>query len=106
LGIGPGDWLLFCPEADAPTLKARISAVPGCYAAEQGDALTFLDLGDAVDLIVRLTGLRADALAPGRTARTRIAGIAAIFHGTDDGVRMLFDRSYQRHVRDWLDAAV
>ncbi len=105
LAIGPGDWLLIHPEADADAAAARVTTAGG-YAIEVSDALIVLDLKDATQVLSRLTGLGIACFEPGRTARTRLAGIAVVLAGLDmGGVRMIFDRSYARHMRRYLDLA-
>jgi heterotetrameric sarcosine oxidase gamma subunit len=105
LAIGPQDWLLIHPDAEAGATAAAI-AVAGGYAIEVSDALIVLDCDNADQMLGRLTGLDVACFGPGRTGRTRLAGIAVVLTGLDvGGVRMIFDRSYARHMRRYLDLA-
>ena len=106
LGIGPGDWLLLYPEAARDAAETEIAAAAG-YAVEVSDALIILDLHAAAAPISRLTGLEDASFAPGRVARTKLAGIPVILTGLDERtVRMIFDISYARHMRRYLDLAL
>lgn len=105
--IGPGDWLLFAPDAKRDVLAARIAAVPGAYVVDVSDELVILELGDAAALLARLTGLDPLRLGPSRVVRTRLAGIAVTLTTCDDcGLRMMFDVSYASHILAFLDRAL
>ena len=66
-----------------------------------------LDMGDTSTLIGRLTGLAPARFGPGKAARTKFAGVPAIFTSTEkeEGVRVIFDISHARHIRAYLDVA-
>lgn len=105
LAIGPNDWLLIHPDAEAGATATGIAAAGG-YAIEVSDALIVLDLDDAGQIVSRLTGLDSESFGPGRTTRTRMAGIAVVLTGlVAGGVRMIFDTSYARQMRRYLDLA-
>ena len=105
--IGPGDWLLFAPNADRDALAARIAAIPGAYAVDVSDKLAIFDLGNAAALLAQLTGLDLLQFGPSRVMRTKLAGIAVTLTTSDDGgVRMIFDASYIDHIVAFLDRAL
>lgn len=105
LAIGPNDWLLMHPQADADAAASAVAAAAG-YAIEVSDALIVLALGDASPIMSRLTGLDVACFSPGRTASMRLAGLAVVLAGLETGgVRMIFDRSYARHMSRYLELA-
>lgn len=104
LCMAPSDWLLIHPEGEHAAVTARVQAAGG-YAVDLSDALVVVDLDDAAAAISRLTGLESARLAQGRAARTKLAGIAVVLTGLrEEGVRMIFDRSYAHHLRRYWDA--
>jgi heterotetrameric sarcosine oxidase gamma subunit len=106
LAIGPGDWLMTAAAAERDALASRIAAVPRAYGVDVSDALVMLDLGAAAILMTRLTGIDSAQFGNGRVARTRFAGIPVILTTTGDtGIRMMFDISYARHMRSFLEFA-
>ncbi|WP_397583535.1 hypothetical protein [Sphingorhabdus sp.] len=106
VAIGPGDWLIFCPEEQRENVLAKIALSQG-YAVETSDALVMLDLGDAAEILSGLTGLNVESFGSGRATRTKLAGIGVILTTADDGsLRMIFDISYARHMRRFLEYAI
>jgi heterotetrameric sarcosine oxidase gamma subunit len=107
--LGPGEWLLIAPQAGESALARWIDEAltdRGGAAVPAGDGLAMIALENKSNLFSRLTGLRAETFAPGRTARTRIADTAVVFVGGVTGVvRLIFDRAQAHHIRRWLDCA-
>jgi heterotetrameric sarcosine oxidase gamma subunit len=106
IALGPGDWLILSPETDREIALAKIAASQG-YAVELSDALVMLELDDAATTLSELTGINAETFGSGRSARTKLAGIGVILTTAANGnVRMIFDVSYARHVRKFLECAI
>lgn len=107
--VGAGEWLLFARDEERGDLIRRLEeqrVAAAAYWAELSDALLVLECDCDAALVSRLMGLPEPALAEGRAARTRVAGVAVLFIRTEAGMRMIFERSYDRHLRAWLDRAI
>lgn len=107
--VGAAEWLLLVPADEGSEMIGRLEEerVAGrAYWAELSDGLLCLESDHPAALIAELTGLPEAALAVGHSARTHMAGMAVLFIGTEAGISMIFERSYQRHLRAWLDRAI
>lgn len=107
--LGPGEWLLFCSTSNRRELAEGLCAVQDegrGYWTELSDALTVLSLDADTPIIAELTGLPLASLGPCRAARTRAAAIAMLFVvGADRRTLMIFESTFDRHVRAWLNVA-
>jgi heterotetrameric sarcosine oxidase gamma subunit len=107
--IGPSEWLVTCPRAEATETSIRIEAAldgGAGWMAEISDRIVALDVADALTWS-HLTGLSVGALSEGRTARTRLGDVAITLVGLAGGsTRLLIDRSYEQYLRGWLDRAI
>lgn len=111
LWLTPAEWLLECPVRDVAALRSAFTRRLGkslAVATVMSDAFACFDLSGAQTPDVLASGcgldLRADNFPVGRVVRTSLADIPAIIRktGAPDGFRCLVDRSYARHIRDWL----
>lgn len=111
LWLTPAEWLLECPLKDTDALHdAFTRRLAGSLAAvtEVSDALVCFGLSGARAIDVLASGCslnqRADIFPAGRVARTSLAGIPAIIRKTGEphDFRCLVERSFARHMRDWL----
>lgn len=111
LWITPAEWLLECPMKEIDSLHSvftRRLARSLAVATDMSNAFACFDVSGARTNDVLMSGcsldFRTDAFPAGRVARTSLAGIPAIIRKTGEphGFRCLVDRSYARHVRDWL----
>lgn len=111
LWLTPAEWLLECPVKDTDALRSALTrrlARPLAVVTDMRDAYACLDLSGARASDVLASGcsldLRADIFPAGRVARTSLAGIPAIIRKTAEphDFRCLVDRSFARHIRDWL----
>lgn len=111
LWLTPAEWLLECPVKDTDSLHSgftRRLATSLAVVTDMSDAFTCFELSGARAADILMSGcsldLRTDIFPAGRVARTPLAGIPAIIRKTGEphGFRCLVDRSYARHIRDWL----
>lgn len=116
LWLTPREWLLELPASEAASLRAALIprlASSLAVVIDMSDAYVTCDVSGARAADVLMSGctldLRADAFPAGRSARTALADIPAIIWnpgGEPRNVRCIVDRSFAKHVRDWLvDAA-
>lgn len=107
---GPDHWLATSEGLRASELVAELTAATeGCLSAvvDISDSVTaFQLLGAAVPaLLARGTSLDLDreVFGPGRCARTRLAGLAALLRPLEEnGYEMLVDRSEAQFLLDWF----
>jgi sarcosine oxidase subunit gamma len=111
LWLTPAEWLLECPVKDTDALHSALTrrlARSLAVVADMSDAFACFDLSGARASDVLASGcsldLRADMFPAGRVARTSLAGVPVIIRKTGEphGFRCLVDRSFARHIRDWL----
>jgi len=111
LWLTPAEWLLECPAAETDSLQSAFTrrfATSLAIVTDMTDAFACFELNGARTHDTLTSGcsldLRADIFPAGRVARTSLAGIPAIIRRTGEpqGFRCLVDRSYARHLRDWL----
>jgi sarcosine oxidase subunit gamma len=111
LWLTPAEWLLECSEQDTHALHSAFTrrlARSLAVVTDMSDAYACFDLSGARAADTLMGGcsmdLHAATFPAGRVARTSLAGIAAIIRktGKPHGFRCLVDRSYARHIRDWL----
>lgn len=106
--MGPAEWLLlastgFLHDLDKMEDVLRVERVPSVRC---GSRLQILDFGPVISLFRDLTGLPGAALAPGRTARTRLADVPVTLAVRGDGrIRLFFERIHAPHLRTWLERA-
>lgn len=109
--LSPAEWLLECPVKDTVALRSALTrrlARPLAVVTDMTDAFACFDLIGARTGDVLASGssldLRADIFPAGRVARTSLAGTPAIIRKTGEphDFRCLVDRSFARHMRDWL----
>jgi hypothetical protein len=108
LCIGITEWILLARPDHVGKLDEllRWAEDRGIGSTRCGDRLCILELDAPRSLLASLTGLRCEALATGRVARTRLADIRVTFAAIAEGTTwLIFDRSYAPHVRAWLDRA-
>jgi sarcosine oxidase, subunit gamma len=111
LWLTPAEWLLECPAEETDSLQSAFTrrlATSLAIVTDMSDAFACFELsGDRVDDVL-MSGcsldLRTAIFPTGRVARTSLAGVPAIIRKTGEphGFRCLVDRSYARHIRDWL----
>jgi len=111
LWLTPAEWLLECPMQDTGSLRSALTrrlATSLAVVTDMSGAFACFELdGDRTHDIL-MSGcsldLRAESFPAGRAARTSLAGIPAIIRTTAEphGFRCLVDRSYARHLRNWL----
>lgn len=111
LWLTPAEWLLECPVKDADALHDALTrrlAGSLTVVTDMSDAFACFDLSGTPtgDLLAGgcSLDLRADIFPAGRVARTSLAGVPAVIRKTGEphGFRCLIDRSFARHMRDWL----
>lgn len=111
LWLTPAEWLLECPVKNTDAVHkafTRRLARSLAVVTDMSDAFACFDLSGTRTDDVLASGcsldLRADIFPAGRVARTSLAGIPAIIRKTGEphDFRCLVDRSYARHIRDWL----
>jgi sarcosine oxidase subunit gamma len=114
LWLAPKEFLLELPAARTPAmLAALVSRLAPLLAAvtDVSDAFAGFDVSGGAAPDVLMTGctlnLQPDAFAPGRVARTALAGVPAILWKSADPSRFrcLVDRSYAAHLWNWLAQA-
>lgn len=107
---GPDHWLATSEGLRASELVAELTAATEGHLSavvDISDAVTtFQLLGSAVPaLLARGTSLDLDreAFGPGRCARTRLAGLAALLRPLEEhGYEVLVDRSEAQFLLDWF----
>lgn len=111
LWLTPAEWLLECPVRDTDSLYSafiRRLARSLAVVTDMSDAFACFELSGTRADDVLMSGCSLDlgtgAFPAGRVARTSLAGIPAIIRRTVEphGFRCLVDRSYARHIGDWL----
>jgi heterotetrameric sarcosine oxidase gamma subunit len=111
LWLTPAEWILECPVNDTDYLHSALTrrlAGPLAVLTDVSDAFVCFELSGAQAVEVLVSGcsldLRAANFPSGRVARTSLAGIPTIIRKTSEPrkFRCLVDRSYARHIRDWL----
>lgn len=111
LWLTPAEWLLECPASQTDSLQSAITrrvAPSLAVVTDMSDALECFELSGARAAEVLMSGcsldLDAGIFPAGRVARTALADVPVIIRKTGEphGFRCLVDRSYARHIRDWL----
>lgn len=111
LWLTPAEWLLECPASQTDSLQGAIArrlATSLAVVTDMSDAFECFELSGTRAAEVLMSGcsldLQADIFPAGRVARTALADIPAVIRGTGGPLsfRCLVDRSYARHIRDWL----
>lgn len=107
IGIAPGDWLVLGAPETRTVLSATI-ATAGAVATEVSDALLTLDCGDRHAVFAQLTGIDPACFSAGHAAMTKLAGIPVLLTTDEQETRLqlIFDASYDRHMRDYLNKAI
>ena len=116
LWLTPTEWLLACPASETDSLRTALTRQLTTQLAavtDMSDALAVCELSGTrcADVLMRgcTLDLHADAFPSGRCSRTGLADIPAILwtpEGDPHRLRCIVDRSYARHLADWLaDAA-
>lgn len=111
LWLTPAEWLLECPASQTDSLQSALTrrlATSLAVVTDMSDAFECFELRGTRAAEVLMSGcsldLHADTFQAGRVARTAFADIPAIVRRTGEPLcfRCLVDRSYARHIRDWL----
>lgn len=111
LWLTPAEWLLECPVKDTDALRSALTprlARPLAVVTDMSEVFACFELSGTRTGDVLASGctldLRADIFSAGHVARTSFAGIPAIIRKTGEphDFQCLVDRSFARHVRDWL----
>ena len=111
LWLTPAEWFLECPVAEIDSLQTALTrrlATSLAIVTDMTEAFACFELSGARTEDVLMSGcsldLRADNFPAGRVAGTSLAAVPAIIRKTAEphGFRCLVDRSYARHIRDWL----
>lgn len=116
LWLTPREWLLELPANETASVRTELTghlATSLAAVIDMSDGYVTCDVSGACAADVLMSGctldLRADAFHTGRSARTALADIPAIIWKPGREplcFRCIVDRSFARHLRDWLvDAA-
>lgn len=116
LPLGPGDWLIISDSLTASSLRDRVADAAGgatFVIVDMTDAFKVLEVRGAVarDVLAKGCGLdfHPSVFAPGRSARTRFAGMPVLIAclGEPDSFELRVPRSYEWYLHEWLtDAAI
>jgi sarcosine oxidase subunit gamma len=113
--VGPTDWLVVAADLDAaPWLKRLEESFQGSSfrATDVSQALTSIEIGGSVsrDLLAKACSLdlHPQLFPPGRSARTRFAGMPVIVRCTETSTfELIVTKSHADYLLCWLtDAAI
>jgi len=106
IAIGPDEWLVLAPDADADVLLTRLGEM-GISSDVSGSRVRYRLRGaGALDLLAAGCGLDSELLVPGAAAATVLARIQVVILVEDAAILLLPRRSFGHYLENWAQSVI